>query len=314
MGTTIPAPDNKSTLMGLAAIVLWSTHIGVSRSLAESIGALTSTALMFLVAGLVGWAASPPRLSLRGSRSFLLVRAGLFAAYTVSLALAIGLSSHRQQTLEVAILNYLWPALTLLLSIPLLGQRARPTFVLGLALAVAAAILAPLRPGAWSPADFAQTLRSNPWPYVLAVLAAVLWALYSTLSRRWAAQDSTNAVPLFSLGAGCALLALRPFFPEPFRWSLPDVLELTYMSLLPTLLAYSMWDRAMRKGHVTLVVACSYAIPVLSTLASALYLRVTVAWTVWVACALVALGAFVSHASMRDGAGIAAARRHETAP
>jgi drug/metabolite transporter (DMT)-like permease len=314
MGITIPAPDNKSTFMGLAAIVLWSTHIGVSRSLAESIGALTSTALMFLVAGLVGWVASPPRLSLQGSRSFLFVRAGLFAAYTVSLALAIGLSTHRQQTLEVAILNYLWPALTLLLAIPVLGQRARPTFFLGLALAVAAAILAPLRPGSWSPADFAQTLRSNPLPYVLAVLAAVLWALYSTLSRRWAAQASTSAVPLFSLGAGCALLALRPFFPEPFRWSPPVVLELTYMSLLPTLLAYSMWDRAMRKGHVTLVVACSYAIPVLSTLASALYLRVTVAWTVWVACALVAVGAFVSHVSMRNGVRVAAVRGDKTAP
>ncbi|PKN39532.1 MAG: hypothetical protein CVU63_15520, partial [Deltaproteobacteria bacterium HGW-Deltaproteobacteria-20] len=62
MGTTTPAPDNKSTIMGLAAIVLWSTHIGVSRSLAESIGALTSTALMFLVAGIVGWVAAPPNL------------------------------------------------------------------------------------------------------------------------------------------------------------------------------------------------------------------------------------------------------------
>jgi drug/metabolite transporter (DMT)-like permease len=96
------------------------------------------------------------------------------------------------------------------------------------------------------------------------------------------------------------LLALRPFFPEPLRWTSLVAVELTYMALLPTLLAYGMWDRAMRKGHVTLVVACSYAIPVLSTLSSALYLRVTVAWSVWVACALVALGAFVSHLSVRD--------------
>ncbi len=301
MGTTIAARDNKSTIMGLAAIVLWSTHIGVSRSLAESIGALTSTALMFLAAGLVGWVVSPPSLSPAGPRSRLLARAGLFAAYTVSLALAIGLSSHRQQTLEVAILNYLWPTLTLLLAIPLLGQRARPSFALGLSLAASAAILAPIRPGVWSPAEFAQSLRINPWPYVLATLAAVLWALYSTLSRRWAADANTSAVPFFSLVAGGALLALRPFFPEPFLMTGAVAVELTYMALFPTLLAYGMWDRAMRKGHVTLVVACSYAIPVLSTLSSALYLRVSVAWTVWVACALVALGAYVSHVSMKDG-------------
>ncbi len=293
-------PDNKSTIMGLGAIVLWSTHIGVSRSLAESIGAVTSTGLMFLVAGIVGWVVAPPKLSLQGPLSLLIVRAGLFAAYTVLLALAIGLSTHRQQTLEVAVLNYLWPAFTLLLAIPLLGRRARPAFALGLALAVAAAILAPLGPGPWSPESFTQSLRSNPWPYGLAVLAALLWALYSTLSRRWAADAKTGAVPLFSLGAGCALLALRPFFSEPSQWSSLVVLELTYMALLPTLLAYGMWDRAMRKGHVTFVVACSYAIPVLSTLSSALYLRITVTQSVWVACALVALGAFVSHLSVRD--------------
>lgn len=291
--------------MGFAAIVLWSANIGIARSLAESVGALTSTALMFLVGGglgmLVALARGRAGSIVRLPVPYLVVCGAIFVGYTVCLALAIGLSVNRQQTLEVAILNYLWPSLTLLFSIPILGKRVKPAFAVGFLVALGGVVLAPLRLRVWEPTTLAQNLVGHPWPYVLATIAAVLWGLYSNLSRKWAGLATTGAVPLFSLAAGCALLAVRPLFVEPSAWDTRAVVELLFMALFPTLIAYGMWDRAMRRGRVTLVVSASYAIPVLSTLVSAAYLQVPVAWNVWTACGLVAVGASLCHVSMKDG-------------
>lgn len=293
--------------MGVAAILIWSCNIGVSRSLAESIGALTSAALMFLLGGVLGviYAALVERRALAMlslPRRYLIGCGAFFVLYVICLYLAIGLATSRQQTLEVAILNYLWPSLTLVLSIPVLGTKVRPAFPVGVIIALSGAALAPLNLGDWSASALASNVRDNPWPYALGLAAAVLWSLYSNYSRKWAAHASGGAVPLFSLAAGLALLPLRPWFHEPSAWSARAIGELLFMALLPSLVAYSLWDRAVRRGNVTLVAALSYAIPVLSTMVSALYLHVSVGWNVWTAALLIVVGAVLCQRSIRPDA------------
>jgi drug/metabolite transporter (DMT)-like permease len=63
------------------------------------------------------------------------------------------------------------------------------------------------------------------------------------------------------------------------------------MALFPVLLAYGMWERAMRRGTVTLVAAVSNLAPLLSTFISSAYLGVAPGWNLWAACALVIAGA-----------------------
>jgi drug/metabolite transporter (DMT)-like permease len=280
--------------MGAAAILIWSSNIAVSRSLAERVGAVTAGAAMFLLGGALGclYAGARGRLRpmLRLPRSYLLGCGAMFVAYMLCLYLAIRLAATRQQTLEVAILNYLWPGLTLLFAIPLLGTRVRAFFPLGLALGFAGAALAPLQPGEYSLRALGHGLAANPWPYLLATAAAVLWAAYSACSRRWAGAAGGGAVPLFALAAGLALAALRPVLPEAAVWSKAALGELVFMALLPALIAYALWDRAMRRGNVTLVAALAYLIPVLSTGLSSLYLEVRVGWNLWLAAGLIVAG------------------------
>ena len=49
-----------ATGWGLLAIVLWSTTIACSRSMAEQLGAFTSAATVYLAAGLIGCAGPGP--------------------------------------------------------------------------------------------------------------------------------------------------------------------------------------------------------------------------------------------------------------
>ena len=293
-----------STALGLLAILLWSATFAVSRSLAEKIGFVTAGAAMLIAGGVLGClyvvvvegrrAAAVFRLP----RAYLLGCGALLVTYMVCLFLSIGLAASRQQTIEVGIINYLWPGLTLVFAIPILGANVRWSFFVGLAMAAAGAALAPLRLGEYSAEALLENLRTNPLPYGLALVGAIVWALYSVLSRRWAGGAEGGGVPLFTLAAGLVLLALRPAFHETSCWSLQAAGELAFMAVFPVMIAYAFWDRAMRLGNVTFVAAASYLTPLLSTVLSVLYLRVDLGWNLWLACGLIVAGAVLAQGSV----------------
>jgi drug/metabolite transporter (DMT)-like permease len=149
----------------------------------------------------------------------------------------------------------------------------------------------------WS--SFYGNLTQNSLPYLLGVTAAISWALYSTLSRRWASDTPGGAVYLFMLSTGLILGLARLFFPETTRWTGRAVAELLYM-VIGSNLAYAFWERAMRRGDIVLVAACSYFTPLLSTIVSILYLGVTAGWRLWIGCALVIAGAATCKLTVRE--------------
>jgi drug/metabolite transporter (DMT)-like permease len=158
-------------------------------------------------------------------------------------------------------------------------------------MAAAGAALAPLRLGEYSAEALLENLHAHPLPYGLALVAAVVWSLYSVLSRRWGAGAEGGAVPLFMLVSGAVLAALSMAFPHPAAWTGRVFVELVFMAVFTVMIAYTFWDRAMRRGNVTLLAAAAYLTPLLSTALSVLYLRVELGWNLWLACGLIVAGA-----------------------
>jgi drug/metabolite transporter (DMT)-like permease len=297
-------------LAGGLAIVFWSASVAVSRDLAEDLGVLTSPALTYLTAGLLGttWLALRGELrpALRLGRPYLLGCGALFLVYLVSYCLAIGLCRSGQEVVEVGLVNYLWPALTLLLSVPLLGNRAGPWLLPGLLLALAGVFLAgmggtqlTLDTAGGAFAAFAAHLQANPAPYALSLVNAVVWSVYSNLARRLTGANQGGAVPPFLLASGLVLLLARAFIPETSRWSPATGLELAAMILLPGLLAYVLWEAAMRSPHMVLVTALSYLIPLFSTLITTWKQALPMGPGLWLGCALLVGGAVVCKLSVR---------------
>ena len=303
MPKRILTAEATATLLGIVAILLWCTVVGVSRRLTEQLGSLTAVSSIYLIAGAVG---STLALVLRGGagrlvrmpKRYLFGCGSLFALYGLFLYLALGLATGRQQVLEVGIVNYLWPALTLVLSIPILGMRARAWLAPAMALVVGGIVLAMAQGGEFSWQGFLANLRMSWVPYVLALGASVAWGLYSNLSRRWAGQAEGEAVPFFLLAAGVVLALVRLTRHEEAQWSWDVVPRLAYMSLGPTLLAYIFWDYAMRKGRMVLVASLGYACPILSTFVTGFYLGVGVGPALWTAAAMVVAGAMLSNFSI----------------
>ena len=295
---------NVGTASGLAAIVLWSATMALARSLSEHVGPLTAAASVHLIAGVLslGWLASTPGsfgCLARLPRRYLLGCGSLFVGYMLVLYLGVGLATDRVQVLEVGLLNYLWPALTILLSVAILGKTASLLLIPGTFLAVAGVILVLMQGADLSWRTLSSNVASNPVAYALGLAAACSWALYSVLTRRWAGAERQGAVDLFLPATGLILLALSLWFREPGTWTGRALLEAVGLGTL-TWTAYRCWDLAMRKGDVVLVSACSYLTPLMSTLLSCFYLGVSPAGSLWIGCLLVVAGSLLSWASMTE--------------
>ncbi len=296
-----------NTFLGFVAIVFWSTSIAFSRSLVEQLGPMTAASCIFLLSGVLGcsflavrgWT---PRKLLRLPALYLLGCGALFVFYELCLYLAIGLAASRDQVLVVGIINYLWPGLTLVFSLPILRKRAGPFLVPGAVVGFAGVFLAMVQGGAVSWSAFAAGLRGSYVPYILAFFAAIAWALYSNLARRWGGEAEGGAVPAFLLASGIVLIALRPAFSEQPHWAARPIAELLFIALVPSLTAYIFWDAAMRRGNIVLVASFSYLTPLLSTVVSCLYLHVTPGPALWAACVLVIGGALICRYSIREPA------------
>jgi drug/metabolite transporter (DMT)-like permease len=256
----------------------------------------------------------------------------LFIAYNLALYTAIQRAATHVETVHVVLLNYLWPALMLALMVPILKRRAGPALWPGLLLATVGACWAASQGTAsqggapvhdqlqadatqgkehrrdagapqnqehrrdagatqWSAAG--AHLRANPLPYLLALAAALSWAVYSNLSRLWLSNARINAVPLFLAATGLALALMH--IAGRGAWRLPDTprqaAQLAYFTLGPTLLAYVFWDIAMRRGDIVLVNIVSFFMPVLSTVISGIWLGVPLTADLWAASGLIVLGA-----------------------
>jgi len=190
------------TISGFIAIVLWSTTVALARSISEQLGPMTAAAGIYTVSGAIALV----QLLRSGKRQqqirqiplkYLIVCGIPFLIYMIALFLAIGYASNHQQVLEVGLVNYLWPTLTILLSLVILKRRANLLLIPGTILALVGIFLVLTQGTHVSWQSILGNLSANPVAYALGLIAAVSWAVYSNLTRRWAGDKRQGMVDLF---------------------------------------------------------------------------------------------------------------------
>jgi drug/metabolite transporter (DMT)-like permease len=307
-----------ATAGGFAAVLLWSLTVAFARSLSEQLGAVTAGVAVYSVSGVIALAFLLRSRERRGRirqlpNKYLIGCGTLFVGYMLLLFLAVGLAQHRPQVLEVALLNYLWPALTLLFSLVLLGRKARLILLPGTFLALLGVFLVLTHGTGVSWQSFLQNLSINPVAYLLGLGAAVSWALYSALTRKWAGGQAAGAVDLFLPVTAGVLILVSLFVDEPRGWGLRSITEALLLGVA-TYLAYGLWDTAMRGGNVVLVAASSYLTPFFSTVVSCLYLAVVPESRLWIGCGMLIAGSALSWYSISDSVPVASATAYPHKP
>ena len=289
--------ERAATACGLVAILLWSTAAGLIRSVSELFGPLGGAALIYtLGAVLLFVLLGRPRVR-STSWFYLIMGSALFVAYEVCLSLALGYASNRNQAIELGVVNYLWPCLTVLLAIVMNGQKARWMIVPGTALALFG-ILWVVSGNGLSLATIVTHVSSNPLSYSLAVGCAITFALYCNVTRRYAGGQ--NLVMLFfALTAGVLWLKYAASGEVIPVFTLNSSAQLVAAGVAMAG-GYALWNLGILRGNLTLLATASYSAPVLSSAFAALWLGAHLTAQFWQGAVLVTAGSLMCWQATRQ--------------
>ncbi|WP_426358220.1 aromatic amino acid DMT transporter YddG [Pseudocolwellia sp. HL-MZ19] len=283
--------ENKYTFYGVIAILLWSSITALIRDLSELFSPIGGAAMMYTVSALFLMSVMGlPKLKDYPKR-YLLIGGGLFVTYEICLALSLGMANSRKQAMEMAIINYLWPALTILLSV--ITSRKKVNIL------VYPSILLAFTGVAWcisgdqgiSISILLSNISDNPLTYLMAFSAAIIWAIYCVVTIK--ISNGKNATTLFFSATAITLWVQFIFSNEPsLHFTLPSTLTLLLAGIVIGS-GYALWNQAVIGGDIILLGTLSYFTPVFSTLFTSVYLSISLTGSFWLGVGLVALGSLI---------------------
>jgi drug/metabolite transporter (DMT)-like permease len=288
---------NKATLTGLVAILLWSSLVGLIRSVSEHLGPTGGAAMMYSVAS-VFLLLTVGHVRLREfPRRYLAWGSLLFVSYELCLSLSIGYAHSARQAIEVGMVNYLWPTFTILAAILFNRQRTNFLIVPGFLLSIVGICWVLGGEGGVDLAAMLANVRDNPLSYGLAFAGALIWAAYCTVTARIA--GGKNGVTLFFILVSISLWI--KYLLEGGGQMVFSVEAIVYLVLAAGAMGfgYGAWNVGILHGNVTVLAGASYFIPVLSAALSSLLLRAPLTLAFWQGAAMVVGGAVLCWVATR---------------
>ncbi len=286
---------NKATLIGLFAIVLWSMMFGFVRLTTQSFGPSLGSALIYSIAAVFTYIGYRPTPFRKLPLKFILFSGGLFVLYESAITISIGLAASSEQTVELSLVNYLWPTMLVLLSAFDSGARGSLVRSLpGAAVATAGVVLAVGGNNGLDWAAVAADIASNPLPFALTFAAAAAWAVYSVYSARL--SQGCDGTAFFMAGVAAAMWAIFLANGAPAPSGAIDAGALFSLAGASGCIAagYACWGHGMLKGDMGAMSIGSYAAPLFSVIASTLILGVHLTPLFWCGTFAVVAGSLIN--------------------
>lgn len=280
-----------ATLLGGVAILLWSTVVALIRNITEALGAVGGAAMLYSVSTLfllllVGW----PKLKLF-PRKYVFYGGLLFAAYEVCLSLSLGYATNRAQSIELGMINYLWPCFTVMLAVAINRQSAGPAVFGGILLALFGVGWLMCGDGSWTPQQMWGNIQQNPLSYGLAFSGALIWAVYCNITRKYA-QGRNGVTFFFLITALCLWLKYGLSHEASMHFDGASIVQLMITGAIMGT-AYAAWNVGIMQGNMTLLATFSYFTPVLSAVFASIWLEVSLRPAFWQGVAMICLGSLI---------------------
>ncbi|MDQ2190705.1 MULTISPECIES: aromatic amino acid DMT transporter YddG [unclassified Vibrio] len=290
--------QHKHTLFGVAAILLWSCLMGLIRTVTEQFSPIGGAALIYTVSSvflmLVMGVPKFKHFSLR----YVLIGGALFVSYEICLALALGMANDRHQALEMAVINYLWPALTVLFAVFLSRKPVHILVYPSVALAFVGVAWTITGDSGFSVIQISANIATNPLTYSMAFGGAIIWAVYCNITKQLA--NGQNAIILFFMATAIALW-IKYFLSSESTlvFTVPATLNLALTGVVMGS-GYALWNVAILRGNMVLLATLSYFTPVISTLLSSLILGVALGLSFWQGVIMVTMGSLICWWATRE--------------
>ena len=290
-------PHKKATLIGLIAILLWSAIVGLIKSVSEGFGPVGGAALIYTCSAvLLLFTLGFPKIK-KFPVSYLIIGSVLFVCYELCLSLSLGFTHSGRQAIEVGMVNYLWPSMTILLAVIVNRQKTSPLIIPGVILAIVGIGRVLGGDDGFSLTEMMNNVMDNPLSYGLAFSGAVIWAIYCVVSQRIA--QGNNGITLFFILTALTLWVKYLTSPQPefnLSWHAWISLMLAAMAMG---FGYAAWNVGILHGNVTVLAAASYFIPIISAVLAAFMLDSHLTLAFWQGTAMVSLGSLICWWSTR---------------
>ncbi len=270
------------------AVLIWST-LALFTTATGRIPPFQLVAMAFAIAfaaALIKWLVRGQRLAAQLAWPVPVWALGIFGLFGYHALYFLALKSAPPAAANL--INYLWPLCIVLFAVPLAGERLHWWHMAGVALGLAGTAIVLLT------GDSVELSSAYTVGYVAAFGCAIVWGLYSVLSRRFGTVP-TDAVGAFC-GAAAALALLCHIAFEPTVWPADngEWLAVLALGIGPAGGAFFLWDIGVKHGDIRALGALSYAAPVLSTLLLVIFGRALPSIGLLAACLLVTAGAVLA--------------------
>lgn len=295
--------SRQATAIGLLAVAFWSSVIGLVRVVSQHMGAVGGAAMTYSIATVLVLALFG-RPNLRHFRKSYLFWASLFfVGCELCLSLSVGFAQNARQTVEVGMVNYLWPTFTIIGAVLFNRQPAKWWIVAGFILSFAGIAVVLGGESGFSLTGILQNTRTNPTSYIMALLDALFWAAYCTLTAR--VQAKGNAIGFFFLLVSCVLwLHYFAIGGNTVRFDTESLLY-TLAAASCFGLGYAVWNIGISHGNMTVLAGASYFIPIFSATISSVLLNTPLTVEFWQGAAMVCFGSAVCWLATRPPKSVA---------
>ena len=155
---------------------------GLVRLVSESFGTTLGSALIYTVGGMLLLIVRRPKPISQAPRKYLVAGGLMFIAYEASISLSIGLATTNAQSVEVSLVNYLWPTLLVLMTAAVSHKRGSVSEALPGAIVATVGVAMAVGGENLDVQEAVANIASNPLPYALAFAGAFIWAIYATVT------------------------------------------------------------------------------------------------------------------------------------
>lgn len=270
---TPSAPDKTITghLAAFITIFIWGTTFVSTKVLLQTFTPIEILFIRFFIGYLALWLVLPRRLRLHDQKQeWYFIFAGLCGVtlyYLLeNIALTFTLASNVGVIISIA------PFFTAIFGCLFLhGERPGPRFFAGFALAIAGICLISFGGG--------TTLSINPLGDLLAVGAAIIWAVYSTLTKKISGFGyptilTTRRTFFYGILFMVPVLSVMGFQVTAAELTdLTNLLNLIYLGLGASALCFVTWNVAVRVLGAVKTSVYIYMVPVITTIFSAVILH-----------------------------------------
>ena len=287
-----------ATLIGLIAPVMWGASVSLIRTIAENFGIAQGQFLLYIVAATaLFFIVGVPKFD-RIPWQYKTIGLATANLSSICFCLSLYFSDGGTQTMEVGMVNYLWPTITIVFAILFNGQKARWWIAPGAVLSFCG-IYWILGNGQVAIDSFVEHIKLNPVSYILALGSALTWSAFSSMTRAWSKGENLSMVVFFF-----DILIFGSFWAMGVGGS-P---EITLFGVLNVVLgglamgfAYAAWTHGMSYGNITVLVIASYFTPVLSCLFASVWIGAELTLSFWQGVAMVVTGSLLCwHATKKS--------------